>query len=763
MLSFRKSALWSIATTFSIIYFFILFFGVSATTALLAVVLLLIQVSGGYCFYILIFKPPTFTLPSFLSAGFVFGTSLSVTSALLFATTPLRAVAWSFPSFVFIALSKSRFYRALPSLLSPMSFSHMHSLLAIATTTLIFLAQDYIWVLWLLPPTALIFLTFRYRERIQRAFRLPLIIFVAIFSMLFLYLPISNRSRFWWYLADDFAYFESIQKSLSFFSVYDRFGALGENWFGYHIMTFAWTAQIELFSMAEPWITLTQIGPPVMAIFLSATVLFLIQSLGVTQSMSLIVLPIFPTFFFYSYTSPSFVFGHIFLLGFASITLGLFGQVINSKKIVSLSVLAFFVFYAKFSNLPIAFLSCFGLMIALTITNRKVHWPSTFLLSAVSTLFFGLTIAFSVGSSRRGKPEFGRFWGFAAEQFPPLLSIQDRLIRYITAGFVTSQFFVIPFLAILLLFAIRTKPELAPQVAGVFIFVFTLLFSFYSSGWGAGYFVTAGLSVLHVFTLVMIVRTTENAIRRRELFPLMILGAIAQIGIEKLASYFDQMTGSSLLLNTSLTSNWPILFVITVMLAMIQYHKKLFSKRNLIRTASILFVLLIGASTGANIRSLTHPVRGTELDSSASDVAYGTTAERDVATWIKENTDRSDLIASNHFCGEACIGPTWWEERKCQSGVNFYLPIYSERRFLVQGTVLGTCPDPPQWLEDRITSSIAFANDPTYKTQQDLQSYGVDYFIIDQSATSFTDWSSIAKIEFKSKVFLVLNLDSLQI
>ena len=758
MLSFRKSALSSLAATFSVIYAFVLFFGVSAITALLAVILLLIQVSGGYLCYTLIFKPANFSLPSFLSAGFVFGTSLSVTSTLLFATTPLRAVAWSFPSFVLIALSKSRFYQSLASLLSSNSSSYMYSLVAIAATTLIFLAQDYIWVLWLLPPTALNFLAFRYREHIQRAFRLPLIILVALFSMLFLYLPISNRSKFWWYLADDFAYFESIQKSLSFFSVNDQFGALGENWFGYHIMTFAWTAQIELFSMAGPWITLTQIGPPVMAIFLSASVLFLIQSLGVTQSMCLLVLPIFPTFFFYSYTSPSFVFGHIFLLGFTSITLGLFGQVINSKKIAVLSVLAFFVFYAKFSNLPIAFLSCLGLVIALTIRNRKVHWSSTFLVFAVSAVFLSLTTAFSATSSRRGKPEFGRFWGFAAEQFPPLLNIQDRLFRYITAGFVTSQFFVIPFLTVILFFAIRKKSEFAPQVTGVLVFGFTLLFSFYSSGWGAGYFVTAGLSVLHVFTLVMIVRPTESVLRYRDVFLLLILGAITQIGTEKLASFFDQMTRWNLLLNTSLTSNWPILLAITVALAVIRYRGSSLSRTVLIRSISSLLILSVGASTGANLRSLSHPVRGTELDSSASEIAYGTTAERDVAKWIKTNTDRSDLIASNHFCGDACTGPSWWEERKCQSGVNFYLPIYSERRYLVQGTVLGTCPEPPKWLDDRMRLSLAFANNPSSKTRKDLSDYGVDYFVIDRFATSFTDWDLFASVRFSSGSFLVVEI-----
>jgi hypothetical protein len=762
MLSFRNSALWSIAATFLLIFVFILFFGVNPITALLTVVLLLIQVSGGYFCYTFIFKPSIFTLPSFLSAGFVFGTSLSVSSALFFATTPLRPIAWSFPSFVLIALSTSKFYRPIRSSLSSNSSSHVRNLLAIAVTSVVFLAQDYIWTLWLLPPIALIFLATRYRKHIQRAFQLPMVILGAVFSIFCLYIPFSTRTRFWWYLADDFSYFESIQKSLSFFNVHDQFGVLGENWFGYHILTFAWTAQIELFSMAGPWVTLTQIGPPVMAIFLAATVLFLIQSFGVTQSVSLIILPIFPTFFFYSYTSPSFVFGHIFLLGFASITLGLNGQVINSKKIAVLSVLAFFVFYAKFSNLPIAFLSCFGLMITLAIRRRKIHWSSAILTSSVSTVFVILTIVFSITSSRRGNPEFGSFWGFAAERFPPLLTIQDRLIRYITAGFVTSRFFIIPFLTILLLLLFRRKNERILRTTGVLVFSFTLVFSFYSSGWGAGYFVTAGLSILHVITLFVVVQATEYSLNRRSFYLLMIFGALAQIGIERVTRIFDQMTGGSLLLNAAFSSNWPILLTATVIFSLVKYRTNLFSKNVLNQTAIILLVLSIGASAGANLRSLNNPVRGSELDSSANDVANGSPSEISVALWIKENTDRFDLIASNHFCGEACTGPNWWNERKCQSGVNFFLPIYSERRFLVQGTVLGTCPDPPKWLNERFTASIQFANQPNFKAQQYLQSYGVDYFVVDRSATSFTEWNRIAKIEYSSNEFLVLNLDPLQ-
>jgi hypothetical protein len=146
------------------------------------------------------------------------------------------------------------------------------------------------------------------------------------------------------------------------------------------------------------------------------------------------------------------------------------------------------------------------------------------------------------------------------------------------------------------------------------------------------------------------------------------------------------------------------------------------------------------------------------LLASQSDLAFGTQEEQEVGKWLKTNTDKQSLIASNHFCGESCEGADWWQERTCQSGVNFFLPIYSERRFLAQGTVLGTCPNPPAWLDQRMELSIAFADSPTEQNKNRLEAFGVDYFVIDRTATMHTQWHSYGEVMFTSDLFLVIDL-----
>jgi hypothetical protein len=172
----------------------------------------------------------------------------------------------------------------------------------------------------------------------------------------------------------------------------------------------------------------------------------------------------------------------------------------------------------------------------------------------------------------------------------------------------------------------------------------------------------------------------------------------------------------------------------------------------------MLLAFSVGSIASANLLSLNNPVRGTELLASQSDLAFGTQEEQEVGKWLKTNTNKQSLIASNHFCGESCEGADWWQERTCQSGVNFFLPIYSERRFLAQGTVLGTCPNPPAWLDGRMELSIAFANNPTEQNRKGLQTLGVDYFVVDRTATTHTQWQTYGEVMFTSNLFLVIDL-----
>jgi hypothetical protein len=744
---------------FLCLFVLLLQFDVEPITASLSILMLAVQVYSGYALYRCVFKIKSNTVAGFLSAGFVFGTSTSVISSLLFVNSSVAAFAWSFPAIgiaIFLKFKKEQ----VPSFgpLDP-GTDHMLSLLSILFATIVFLAQDYLWSLWLMP-IVVFALSGIYVLRIsQSLIRVAFIIAVAAASIVCFIAPFKTRGVYWWYLADDFSYFESIQKSLANFGLFDKFGSLGENWFGYHVLTFAWTGQLDRFTIAPEWVVLTQVGPPVVAFFFAASILYFLQSFSTSNSkFVLFLLPIFPTFFFYSYTSPSFVFGHIFLIFFVTLIVTYRATRFNLLQQCVIVLLSVLVFYAKFSNMPIALIACLGLFIASSIRQRRVFLPTTAPLLGVGLAYVLITLLFSLTSETRGQPEFGRFLGFAIERFPPLETIGDRWLRYLVGLVVTSKYFIVPVLGLALIFYLRKTASFALLVTGSLVLGFTTVFSFYSSGWGAGYFVTAGLCILNAIALSALGTFARRDDWSQRLLFGFFAGLFAQPVIALVAERFNDMKPSTLFLFTLFDAIWPISIIFTFLFAFVAVYLGSLRLKGKITFLVMLLAFSVGSIASANLLSLNNPVRGTELLASQSDLAFGTQEEQEVGKWLKTNTDKQSLIASNHFCGESCEGADWWQERTCQSGVNFFLPIYSERRFLAQGTVLGTCPNPPAWLDQRMELSIAFADSPTEQNKNRLEAFGVDYFVIDRTATMHTQWHSYGEVMFTSDLFLVIDL-----
>ena len=743
---------------FLCLFVLLLQFDVEPVTASLSILMLAVQVYSGYALYQYLFKIKSNTVAGFLSAGFVFGTSVSVVSSLLFVNSSVAAFAWSFPAIgiaIFLKFKKEQFPSFGPLV---QGTDHMPSLLSILFTTVLFLVQDYLWSLWLVPIIVFVSAGFYVARISQSLMRVTLVIALVAASTVCFVVPFKTRGVFWWYLADDFSYFESIQKSLANFGLFDKFGSLGENWFGYHVLTFAWTGHLDRFAIASDWVVLTQVGPPVMAFFFAASILYFLQSFSTTNSkFVLFLLPVFPTFFFYSYTSPSFVFGHIFLIFFVTLIVTYRGTRFDLPQQCSIILLSVLVFYAKFSNMPIALIACLGLFIASSIRQRRVFSPTTAPLLGVGLAYVLITLLFSLTSETRGQPEFGRFLGFAIEQFPPLETIGDRWLRYLVGLVVTSKYFIVPVLGLALTFYLRKTTSFALLVTGKLVFGFTTIFSFYSSGWGAGYFVTAGLCILNAIALVALGTFAQRVEWSRRLLFGFMAGLLAQPVITLVAERFNDMKPLTLFLFTLFDAIWPISIILAFLFAFIASYLGSHRLKSKITFLVMSLAFSVGSIASANLLSLNNPVRGTELLASQSDLAFGTQEEQEVGKWLKTNTDKRSLIASNHFCGEGCEGADWWQERTCQSGVNFFLPIYSERRFLVQGTVLGTCPNPPAWLDGRMELSIAFANNPTEQNRKGLQTLGVDYFVVDRTASKHVDEEAFGNLVFVSDSFFIIH------
>jgi hypothetical protein len=155
--------------------------------------------------------------------------------------------------------------------------------------------------------------------------------------------------------------------------------------------------------------------------------------------------------------------------------------------------------------------------------------------------------------------------------------------------------------------------------------------------------------------------------------------------------------------------------------------------------------------------------------SQINDAAFPTSNLRAVGKYIRLNTDKDLILATNDFC---CFGNYWWES--IAKNVNFYMSLgtplrwggdnhllvaESRRRILIQGLAfqLGADTPSPEQIQ-RMSLSLEFANQPNTSTLVNLQRAGVSGFVVNLDLTKHRDWSEFAIERFQSGNYLYLEL-----
>ena len=199
-------------------------------------------------------------------------------------------------------------------------------------------------------------------------------------------------------------------------------------------------------------------------------------------------------------------------------------------------------------------------------------------------------------------------------------------------------------------------------------------------------------------------------------------------------------------------------------------------KLRYLKTSTPLVILALGF-LGFVIGSSANTYQATQSRLSAifevgnnNSAPFATSDLREVATWIRQNTRKDSIIASNNFC---CPGLAWWStvvadtnEKMPQffdearwGGANYLLPAETRRRFLVQGLRFQTGIGMPT--EDqirRMTLSLQFANQPSLETVIALKQYGVSGFVVNLGLTERRDWNTFAIERIRVGNFLYLEL-----
>jgi hypothetical protein len=126
--------------------------------------------------------------------------------------------------------------------------------------------------------------------------------------------------------------------------------------------------------------------------------------------------------------------------------------------------------------------------------------------------------------------------------------------------------------------------------------------------------------------------------------------------------------------------------------------------------------------------------------------------------WLRENSDQSDIIATNRYL---CV-----ESERCVfDESSFLVSAVAKRQVFIEGPrfVAGGRPY-PIWINDRISLSQSFANAPSNKNFSDLRDFGVTWFYLDtrflsqNTSADLIPWNHWASLEYHDSNIYILKL-----
>jgi hypothetical protein len=245
--------------------------------------------------------------------------------------------------------------------------------------------------------------------------------------------------------------------------------------------------------------------------------------------------------------------------------------------------------------------------------------------------------------------------------------------------------------------------------------------------------------------------------------------AIVSLFAHEIRGNFNGGTASEIVIRSLLDATWIPALVLSVVWLFV-FGKSRWALQNF--WTGLVFSSLI-CLISVEVINLDRMTKGPEITLDQSEVVYGTPEQVEVGLWLKTHTSKNDIMATNHFCGDACSGASWFANdiSKLDStlnfpssvtgygGFNFWLSLYSERRFFVEGSrfllMNGMSRDV---LLSRMNASLSFANEPSEIVLQSLVSSGVSHFVVDKQSTTLRDWENFAAKLFENRTFIVLQL-----
>jgi len=723
--------------------------GVSIENSISLSVVISIQLLTGLYAWKLLNRESTGLTPESLGMGLAIGSALATVFDQVFLITPLKPIAWVIPSVVIatLAIRLQRFN--LNSTSRVQDFRWIFIMAAAIVLGIGKFQNGYGFALLTLA------LGYQFSRSKQPRPHVSIFFATSLIALLILrfFRPLAEygsfRLRPLYTGTDDLVFSESLSNSLSHFGLTDYSAAVGSP-VRYHWFSLAWTGLTTRVSGSAPFDVTLHVVPLIaflgIACLLWAIVLRLTSSKAASNIAVLVLfatesLPEQIRFFFVSNTSNTF--SHIYVCA----SMLIFLRAIESRQKRWLIIFPLSVAITFLAKTPYGAVLLVATLSALAFSYASIpkHRRYTVTLTLLSLLSTATTYMLFL------KPNDWEQRSFRVSLNP--FNFEDTTFQtfLITIVFIVSM--------CLMRFPISSLIYRMPQQP--FIRTFNV---FLSAGAMAGlvrfmldggsaeqYFLNSALIFGAILTSTSIFHLTTKFSKANQR-PLISLFC-ATVIISALLFRF--------VLNDSHISQFPtgvniqILFALAIAVIVATFFA--FTLKNQFKSLQVLvhisvIISVIGVSTGIYL------IRAMEHDSYNFTETVASTTDLSSLDWVRWNVDESDILATNRFMCDQDLACDYDDS-------SFLISAVSGRRVLIEGPrfVVGGRPY-PDWVKDRISLSVGFANAPTDALFFELQRFNVRWFYLDTHfITSGIDpltnpWDKWATVVFHSSNVYVLKL-----
>lgn len=539
--------------------------------------------------------------------------------------------------------------------------------------------------------------------------------------------------------SDDLIYSEAAANSLVHFGPFDSIFSLNSH-VPYHWFTFAWTGNLGHLVGADEFTATLHIATPIGFLFISFLVWAIAHIItrrhfgGVVAILGTFAMSSFPTplrFFYIVNTSN--VVAHLWLL----LTMVVLIRLLSSQIRWGIPLLLLGSNVALISKVPYALILFVGLASALFVVILVKNWTfgrgfSVFLLLGASA---GITFILFLKPQPFQDRGFTLYFnsanfGVGTRLYPLvpiviILAIALARFPYFLVGTFTSRRSDWPIVAFLL---VTTSVSLVRYVV--------------LGASAEEYFLSAGLLFAGI-GMGVFWGLIEQSLTYQSRKSLILAGALS----------FSMMVGLALAGQVSEGSS--AFFVVPVILGVLFTVFLLFIERPktaqaLLTVASSGFAaIMLGAGIGSFLRI---PTVTAELEPGSVVAA----TEIQSLRWIRENTDFTDLVASNRNLCADLVNCDYDETQQV-------IAAFADRQVLIEGPrFLNGERNYPAWARERISESVEFAQQPSFESLARLREYGVDWFYLDKTdprAAPIKSFRNIsARIAFETVDTAVIDL-----